>query len=71
MLTFHALYLDQYKKLISEEIERLIESLLNNGAITDFQTYKHHVGVIAGLKRALELSEEADAIANGREEQGV
>jgi len=70
MLTFHALYLDQYKKLVLEEIERLMETVLNNGAITDFQTYKHQIGVIEGLKRALALSDEADAIANGRDEQG-
>jgi len=68
MLTFHSLYTEQYKKLIEEELQRLMESLTTNGAITDFSAYKHRVGVIEGLKRALELSEEADAIANGRDE---
>lgn len=71
MLTFHALYTEQYKKLIDEELMRLMESLTTNGAITDFPAYKHRLGVIEGLRRALELSEEADAIANGRDEQGV
>lgn len=71
MLTFHALYIEQYRKLIEEELQRLMESLTTNGAITDFSTYKHRVGVIEGLKRALELAEEADAIANGRNEQGA
>lgn len=70
MFTFHALYLDQYKKLIEAEIERLTEAVLNNNAITDFQTYKHQIGVIEGLKMAFALSQEADAIANGRDEQG-
>lgn len=68
MLTFHALYIEQYKKLIDEELLRLMDSLTTNGAITDFSAYKHRVGVIEGLKKALELSEEADAIANGRDE---
>ena len=68
MLTFHALYTEQYKKLIDEELQRLMESLTTNGAITDFSAYKHKIGVIEGLRRALELSEEADAIANGRDE---
>lgn len=71
MLTFHAQYLYEYKKLLDEEIQRLMEVLLNNHAIPDFPTYKHQIGVIEGLKKALELSDEADAIANGREEQGV
>lgn len=71
MLTFHALYTEQYKKLIEEELMRMMETLTTNGAITDFPAYKHRLGVIEGLKRALELSLEADAIANGREEQGV
>lgn len=71
MLTFHAQYLYEYKKLLDEEIQRLMEILLNNHAISDFPTYKHQIGVIEGLKKALELSDEADAIANGREEQGV
>lgn len=71
MLTFHAVYLDQYKKLIDEEIQRLMSVVLTNHAVTDFPAYKHYVGVIEGLRRALEISEEADAIANGRDEQGV
>jgi hypothetical protein len=71
MLTFHAVYLNEYKKLLSEEIQRLMEIVLTNHAIVDFPAYKHQIGVIEGLKKALELSEEADAIANGRDEQGV
>lgn len=71
MLTFHGLYIEQYKKLIDEELQRLMESLITNGVITDFPAYKHKIGVIEGLKKALELAEEADAIANGRNEQGV
>jgi hypothetical protein len=70
MLTFHALYVDQYKKLIEEEILRLLEVVLSNNAIQDFSSYKYRLGVIDGLKKALELAEEADAIANGRDQEG-
>lgn len=70
MLTFHALYTDTYKRLINEEIQRLMEIVLTNGSIQDFSAYKHKIGVIEGLRRAIDLSEEADAIANGRDEQG-
>lgn len=70
MLTFHALFLDQYSKLMNEEVERLMESLTTNNALPDFPAYKHRIGMIEGLKRALELAQEADAIANGRTEQG-
>jgi hypothetical protein len=70
MLTFHALYVDQYQKLIEEEISRLLEVILSNNAIHDFPSYKYRLGVIDGLKKALEISQEADAIANGRDQQG-
>jgi len=70
MLTFHALYVDQYQKLIEEEISRLLEVILSNNAIHDFSSYKYRLGVIDGLKKALEISQEADAIANGRDQQG-
>jgi hypothetical protein len=57
----------EYKKLIEAEIQRLIESMLTKGSIQDFPAFKNTVGVIEGLKKALEYSDEADAIANGRE----
>jgi len=67
MQTFHSLYMAEYKKLIEAEIQRLIESMLTKGSIQDFPAFKNTVGVIEGLKKALEYSDEADAIANGRE----
>lgn len=68
MLTFHASYLHHYKQLIDEALQRVMETVTSNHAITDFSAYKYQVGVLDGLKMALELSEEADAIANGRED---
>lgn len=70
MLTFHAQYLHHYQALIDEELNRLMEILTSNHSITDFPAYKYQLGVLDGLKKALELSQEADAIANGRDEQG-
>lgn len=40
-----------------------------NGLVTahsnlDFAGYKHHVGIIQGLQRALELIEEAETMIN-------
>jgi len=68
MQTFHSRYMAEYKKLIEAEILRLMENLTTNGVIQDFPAFKNTIGVIEGLKRALEFSEEADAIANGRDE---
>lgn len=63
MFNYHALYLHEYKKLIQEEIERLKMILATGHSIIDYSTYKHHVGVIHGLQKALDLSEEAESIA--------
>jgi hypothetical protein len=48
----------------------LLEVSLSNNALHDFSSYKYRLGVIDGLKKALEISQEADAIANGRDQQG-
>lgn len=68
MQTFHSRYMAEYKKLIEAEILRLMEHLTTNNVIQDFPAFKNTIGVIEGLKRALEFSDEADAIANGRDE---
>lgn len=68
MQTFHSLYRSEFKKLIEEEIQRLMQNLTMNGAIQDFSAFKHTIGVVEGLKKALEYSDEADAVANGRDE---
>jgi hypothetical protein len=70
MLTFHAQYLHHYQALIDEELNRIMEILTSNHSITDFSTYKYQLGILDGLKKAAELSQEADAIANGRDQQG-
>ena len=67
--TYQAYYQYELKKLINEHIERLKESLVSSYQIEgfDFSGYRHHVGRIEGLRLALELCEEAESVANGKE----
>lgn len=64
MLTYHSLFLHEYKKLVSEEIARVMEILAQGHSVVDYSTYKHHVGVLKGLYKAMELCEEAESSAN-------
>lgn len=64
MLTYHSLFLHEYRKLINEEIIRQTEILATGNAILDYAAYKHHVGILRGLYKALELCEEAESSAD-------
>jgi hypothetical protein len=67
--TYQAYYQYELQKLINIDIDRLKEDLVSSYKITgfDFSAYRHHVGKIEGLRMALELCEEAEAITNGKE----
>jgi hypothetical protein len=67
--TYQAYYQYELKKLINIEIDRVKELLVTSYHIDgfDFSAYRHHVGKIEGLRMALELCDEADAIVNGKE----
>lgn len=67
--TYQAYYQYELKKLINEHIERVKESLVSSYQIEgfDFSSYRHQVGRVEGLRMALELCDEAEAIANGKE----
>jgi hypothetical protein len=67
--TYQAYYQYELKKLVTAEIERLKETLVSSYQITgfDFSAYRHHVGKVEGLRMALELCDEAEAIVNGKE----
>jgi hypothetical protein len=65
--TYSAFYQHELTKLILEEIERRKEMLVTASATFDFPTYRHHVGIIDGLREAITLSEDAERIANGVE----
>ena len=56
-----------YSTLIEYEIGRLLEeaiadeiAILANGSVDDIKDYKFRVGMIRGLKKALELMSEAE-----------
>ena len=66
-LTYQAFFQHELEKLIESEIQRLKDSLVSAHGTFDFAAYKHKVGIIVGLQRALELVEEAETVANGGE----
>jgi hypothetical protein len=57
-------------KLISQEIERLLENLSYGQSITNYEQYKQVVGEIAGLRKAAELYEEAILIVERGSDKG-
>lgn len=67
--TYQAYYQYELKKLINAEIERIKETLVSSYQIEgfDFSGYRHQVGRVEGLRMALELCEDAEAIVNGKE----
>jgi hypothetical protein len=65
--TYSAFSQHELSKLINVEIERLKENLSSGLSTPDFSAYKHQIGVIDGLKTALELMLEAENAANGAE----
>ena len=67
MLTYQAFYQHELRKLMVGEVERLKENLSAGMSTPDFSAYRHQVGIIDGLRRALELMEEAESVANGAE----
>lgn len=64
MLTYNHLFENTLRKLIEQEIERLTENLVLGLSVTDFANYRESVGQIAGLRKALELCEEAQTIVS-------
>jgi hypothetical protein len=58
MLTFNVSVTQELERLISDEIQTLILTI-SHGNVVDHSDYKHKVGMIAGLRMALELCETA------------
>jgi hypothetical protein len=67
--TYQAYYQYELKKLLNAEIERIKETLVSSYQIEgfDFSGYRHQVGRVEGLRMALELCDDAEAIVNGKE----
>jgi hypothetical protein len=64
MLTYATHLQSVIEKLIREEIDTKTKMLVSAHQSLDFAAYKHHVGVVQGLERALELVEEAESVVS-------
>jgi hypothetical protein len=72
MLTYQTHYQSILKNLLESEIQNMKDTVTQpfSGAIPDFSQYRYYIGCIEGLRKALELCEEAEALADGRHERG-
>lgn len=59
MFTRNDLFRVELEKLIEDEVQRLMENVVVGHATIDFSAYKHQVGLIEGLRIALELCDAA------------
>jgi hypothetical protein len=68
MLTHQAFFVSELKKLIQAAIEDRKESLTTSHHAEgfDFSSFKHQIGIIEGLRLALQLTEDAETLANQR-----
>lgn len=67
MLTYNAQFAKELKALLEQTIEERKELLSTGLSTVDFPTYKHQVGIIFGLRLALELCDEATLAVERRE----
>ena len=67
MLTYNSKFEKELKQLIQQTIEERKELLANGLSVVDFETYKHQVGLIKGLRMAIELCDEATLLIERRE----
>lgn len=67
MLTTSMAFKAELQKAIAEAIDFQTDIISSPHAISDFSEYKHYVGVVAGLRKALELCEEVETAINKRE----
>jgi hypothetical protein len=63
-------YADRYARILAKLIDETIgeeKEFLSNGTLDDLSDYKFRAGTINGLRKCIELMEEADALLNGKE----
>jgi hypothetical protein len=66
--TYQTYYKHELNKLLEAEIERMTDKVVGSyQSITDFSDYRYHIGVIYGLRKAIELCDDAEAVINGKE----
>lgn len=61
-----AIFARELEKLLSEELATRVLNIINGHSISELWQYKEAVGFIAGLKKALELFDEAETNTNKR-----
>jgi hypothetical protein len=67
VLTYNSQFEKELKKLIELAIDEKKELVSTGLGTIDFPTYKHQVGIILGLRMALELCDEATLAIERRE----
>jgi len=63
-------YADRYARVLAQLIEETIGEEMQficNGLLHDIADYKHHTGIIVGLRKCLDLMEEAETVISGGE----
>ena len=66
--TYQTYYQYELSKLLKEEIDRLTSTITAEyEVVSDYTSYRYHIGQIKGLRRALELCDEAETVVNSRE----
>jgi len=63
-------YSDRYARVLSQLIEQTIGEEMQficEGMLADIADYKHRTGIISGLRKCLDLMEEADTVISGGE----
>ena len=67
VLTYSSVFERELYRLISAQIEEMKEQLSIGLTVASIETYREKVGIITGLRKALELFEDANDIAEKRE----
>ena len=66
--TYSTYYQYELSKLLKEEIDRLTVNITSEyELVSDYASYRYHIGQIKGLRRALELCDDAEAVVNSKE----
>jgi len=67
VLTYNSKFEKELKKLIEQTIEERKELISTGLSVVDFENFKHQVGIIKGLRMAIELCDEATLLIERRE----
>lgn len=67
MLTYNTHLMNQLRKLIQVDIQNKMEDIISSHSAMDFAAFKYQVGIIEGLRKALDFVDEAESIVEGKE----